>query len=88
MTIQKIATALCADSAESADKGILTDETWCEDFSASVEDAWKQVRALKRQRQELDQIFPAKKCQHEREFSEQVMNLAAQLHEQIYAMTP
>lgn len=87
MRINVISSALCADRLEDSDRRILKNEIWCEEFAALVEDAWKQVRELKRQRDALDRLFPAKVYQHEREFSAEVMNLAVKIYEQVFEVT-
>lgn len=88
MKIETIAHALCSDSGERADKQILTTAIWCEEFSDMVADAWSEVRTLKRQHAELNELFPAKKSEHQKQFDAEVMKVAARLHEQFWEPTP
>ena len=89
MTVNAIASSLCADSAEAADKGILIGEDMtCDELSALVEAAWKQVRELKRKRSGLIEIWPGKAPKLNKDFDEAVMKLAAELHEKIFDATP
>ena len=89
MTVKAIASALCADSAEAADKTILASEDiYCDEFAAQVEAAWKQVRELKRQRAGLIEIWPGKAPKLNKDFDEALMKLAAELHEKIFEATP
>lgn len=87
MKTNTIASALCSERLEDADKRILSNDLWCDEFAARVEDAWRQVRELKRQRAGLDELFPAKKWKHERQFSAEVMDLAARVQEEIFEVT-
>ncbi len=88
MKINDIASALCSDSGERADKMILTDAIWCDEFSDMVADSWSEVRSLKRQRDGLTEVFPAKKAEHQKQFDAEVIGVAQKLYSRIWETTP
>lgn len=81
-----IASALCEESAERACKFINPPWVACDDAVAI--EAWKNVQELKRQRFQLIEIFPHKRSELEKQFDDQVMQVAAAVYEAYFELTP
>lgn len=86
MTTQKIAEALCESSLEACEK--LITPPWSEpDECSKVSDAWQHVRTLRRQRDELIELWPHKRDLINDQFYDCVMTIARGLYEKLYAIT-
>lgn len=86
MTAKLIAEALCEKSFEVCAKTIIPPWVDGADDEAS-RDAWYQVQTLRRQRDELVEIWPAKKASLDEQFNDAVMRVAKSLYEQLYDLT-
>ena len=86
MTTQEIADALCEASLEACDNSITP--PWIEDEEFSeVSDAWQHVRTLRRQRDELIDLWPHKRDLINDQFYDCVLTIARGLYQKLYAIT-
>lgn len=82
MNTTQIAHALCADNSRDCWHSILP--PWHDDDEeAAICRAFADVKYLKRQHAGLVEIWPLKKAQFDEDFRDKLMEIAADVHEQI-----
>ncbi len=89
MTIKKIASALMLPDFKACSLTIIP--PWCEGVTeeeAKAKDAWRTVRTLRSQHDELIVIFPHKKAKLDEEFNAELLNQARSVHETLFELTP
>lgn len=67
---------------------IISNDIWCEENESALDDAFAQVNRLSRQRDELKSLLPANAAKYDRQFDDQVMALASQIHSALTDLTP
>lgn len=86
MTTQEIADALCEASLAACENSITP--PWIEAAKCSkIGDAWQHVRTLRRQRDELIELWPHKRDLLNDQFYDCVLMIARGLYEKLYAIT-
>ncbi len=84
MKTTRIAGLICTIGPQQVSARQLLCPPWLDDGpDDAIACAFRQVAELRRQRDELNTIFPAKKGEHQDQFNDLVMELAADLYEKL-----